>query len=149
MTVLLSQRNVGILEKIVQSLTRASGGSFYDTKELNMQFKAQVDVISQLETKLLIQIQAAKDDGRHNKSTAVIKLSRDFERVQHQAVQYQEQVTRLHQQQAAVAAAAQDTGGSGDSSAAVQEDSYQQLQRQLEEDVSHIVFWVAIRSDYA
>jgi hypothetical protein len=143
------QRNVGILEKIVQSLTtpRPSNTNPRNNNnaaaELEMQYKAQVDVIGQLEEKLLRQLQQQKSAAVDKTKTTLIKLSRDFERVQARAVQFQGTVSRWHKQQAAsaasAAAVAQDADSSGaaaSAAAASQQDYYEQMQLQLEEDVS-------------
>jgi hypothetical protein len=113
-----------------------------------MQYKAQVDVIGQLEEKLLRQLQQQKRAAVDKVKTTLIKLSRDFERVQARAVQLQGSVSRWHKQQAASAAAvAQDVdsssgggmAGAGAASAA-QQDYYEQMQLQLEEDVSNRLY---------
>jgi hypothetical protein len=108
-----------------------------------MQYKAQVDVIGQLEEKLLRQLQQQKSAAVDKVKTTLIKLSRDFERVQARAVQLQGTVSRWHKQQAASAASAAATAQDADSSgaaasaaAASQQDYYEQMQLQLEEDVS-------------
>jgi hypothetical protein len=108
-----------------------------------MQYKAQVDVIGQLEEKLLRQLQQQKSAAVDKTKTTLIKLSRDFERVQARAVQLQGTVSRWHKQQAAsaasAAAVAQDADSSGaaaSAAAASQQDYYEQMQLQLEEDVS-------------
>jgi hypothetical protein len=107
-----------------------------------MQYKAQVDVIGQLEEKLLRQLQQQKIAAADKAKTTLIKLSRDFERVQARAVQLQGTVSRWHKQQAAstasAAAVAQDADSSGATAAdaSSQQDYYEQMQLHLEEDVS-------------
>jgi hypothetical protein len=83
-----------------------------------MQYKAQVDVIGQLEEKLLRQLQQQKSAAVDKVKTTLIKLSRDFERVQARAVQLQGTVSRWHKQQAASAASAAATAQDADSSGA-------------------------------
>lgn len=76
------QRNVGILEKIVQSISGSSGSRANETIE---QYEAQNHVLSQLEDKVdtMLRQQPAQN-------TAVVKLQRDFRRVQQRASQLQE-----------------------------------------------------------
>jgi hypothetical protein len=107
-----------------------------------MQYKAQVDVIGQLEEKLLRQLQQQKNAAADKAKTTLIKLSRDFERVQARAVQLQGTVSRWHKQQAAATASATAVAQDADSSGATaadassQQDYYEQMQLHLEEDVS-------------
>lgn len=108
------QRNVGILEKIVQSLTVQSRQkqfkplSFHN-EELSLQYKAQVDVVGQLEDKVrrLLSTMQQKTDvtaGSSSSSnsdssrTAVIKLQRDFERVQARANALIQGMTKLEKE---------------------------------------------------
>jgi hypothetical protein len=121
--------------------SRNARNSNNNTAEVEMQYKAQVDVIGQLEEKLLRQLQHQKTASSDKTKTTLIKLSKDFERVQARAVQLQGSVSRWHKQQAASAAAqAQDSESSGVAAAASesQQDYYEQMQLQLEEDVSVI-----------
>jgi hypothetical protein len=110
-----------------------------------MQYKAQVDVIGQLEEKLLRQLQQQKNAAADKTKTTLIKLSRDFERVQARAVQLQGTVSRWHKQQAAAAASAaavaqdSDSSGAAQAAASMQQDYYEQMQLQLEEDVSTVL----------
>jgi len=141
---------VGILEKIVQSLTAATANTASSRtsraasrSELEMQYKAQVDVIHQLEGKLLTQLQHQKQTAIDKDKTTLIKLSRDFERVQARAKQFQEKVARWHKQEAAAAVAVVDetanTMASENSAEASQQNYYEQMQLQLEEDVSDCI----------
>jgi hypothetical protein len=108
--------------------------------ELDTQYKAQVDVIHQLEAKLLKQLQQQKQTATDAQKTTLIKLSRDFERVQQRAAQLIQRVTRLHKQQAADLSAGrafqQDAAQTSNSNNVTQEDHYEQVQLQMEEDVS-------------
>lgn len=77
------QRNVGILEKIVQSLNSRNnndGGSL-----TIQQYDAQNHVLEQLEEKIRSLLRQ-----QPKQNTAVIKLKRDFERVKLRASQLQE-----------------------------------------------------------
>lgn len=100
---LYNQRNVGILEKIVQSLNVSSSGSSSNraSKETIDQYEAQSHVLAQLEEKvkaMLLRVQqpAAGAPPRNSSSssaanhTSVVKLQRDFQRVQLRASQLQE-----------------------------------------------------------
>jgi hypothetical protein len=70
------QRNVGILEKIIQTLNNSSSIEMYHT---------QNHVLQQLEEKVkLLLLQQPKQN------TAIVKLQRDFQRVQMRATQLQE-----------------------------------------------------------
>lgn len=129
------QRNVGILEKIVQSLIakQARGLPSVDD-ELEMQFNAQVDVLAQLEQKLQKQLEGAK-------GTTWIKLQRDLERVQGRAKGLQESVARMRKN--AKHAPPPSTDGM------TQQEAFEyQQQLQLQEDVSKraykIHFWALI-----
>jgi len=80
------QRNVGILEKIVQSLNTRTTSS---TDITIQQYHAQNDVLRQLEEKIRSLLRQ-----QPKQNTAVIKLKRDFERVQLRASQLQESATK-------------------------------------------------------
>lgn len=78
-------RNVGILEKIAQALLTNNGGR--NRSELEQQYKAQSDVLRQLEARLKEQILAQRQRINNQSQTsshkqALMKLERDFERVQ-------------------------------------------------------------------
>lgn len=78
-------RNVGILEKIAQSLLTNNGGR--NRSELEQQYKAQSDVLRQLESRLKEQIMGQRQRIKNQSQTsshkqALLKLERDFERVQ-------------------------------------------------------------------
>ena len=84
---LLGQRNVGILEKIVQSLNARTDSS---SSELAVQqYQAQNHVLEQLEEKIRSLLRQ-----QPKQNTAVIKLKRDFERVQLRTSQMQELATK-------------------------------------------------------
>jgi t-SNARE complex subunit (syntaxin) len=96
------QRNVGILEKIVQSLgslNATTGNNKSIFSETIIQYEAQNHVLSQLESKL----QQLLRPPTQTTSTALVKLRRDFERVQIRVSQLQEAATKkisyLQQQQ--------------------------------------------------
>ena len=76
------QRNVGILEKIVQSLNSSGGNRASETIE---QYEAQNHVLSQLQDKVTTMLRQ-----QPAQNTAVVKLQRDFQRVQLRASQLQE-----------------------------------------------------------
>lgn len=78
-------RNVGILEKISQSLLTNNGGR--NRLELEQQYKAQSDVLRQLESRLKEQIMGQRQRIKNQSQTsshkqALLKLERDFEKVQ-------------------------------------------------------------------
>mmetsp|Transcript_2908 Transcript_2908/g.6861 ORF Transcript_2908/g.6861 Transcript_2908/m.6861 type:complete len:274 (-) Transcript_2908:425-1246(-) len=78
-------RNVGILEKIAQPLLTNNGGR--NRAELEQQYKAQSDVLRQLESRLKDQILGQRQRIKNQSQTsshkqALLKLERDFEKVQ-------------------------------------------------------------------
>lgn len=108
------QRNVGILEKIAHALVANTGGSGGRTKreELEQQYKAQSDVLRELEARLKEQILAQRQRCANSNPTqsssssassaqkqALLKLERDFERVQAITVATKAKVVR-HRKQA-------------------------------------------------
>jgi hypothetical protein len=135
-----AQRNVGILENIVASMTtssnnRSNGG------ELQAQYRAQVDVLDLLGRK----VRSLLDNSLASATpaataTARTKLARDFDRVQAQAHNLQERVSRFQKATAATSASSA-AGGSASSSsqrnnnATSADDYYQQVQLQLHQDV--------------
>mmetsp|Transcript_60573 Transcript_60573/g.148621 ORF Transcript_60573/g.148621 Transcript_60573/m.148621 type:complete len:288 (-) Transcript_60573:198-1061(-) len=137
------QRNVGILEKIAQSLltTSISGGGSSTRSELEMQYKAQCDVLRQLEMKLKEQIVGQRNRLKNAGETstqkqALMKLERDFERVSNAVVATKSKVTRQMKQYQQRAANNNNVGGDnlsttiGSSSAGNQSTSAQMLQTQ-------------------
>jgi peptidoglycan hydrolase CwlO-like protein len=118
---------VGILQKIVQSLT-VRPASLYN-EELNTQYKAQVDVIHQLEAKVkgLIASESSK-----TQNATVVKLERDFERVAAQANSLQNGVERLRKERKKLPPSVD----SSLTQTTAAPDHYQQVQMQLQEDVS-------------
>jgi len=83
--ILAPKRNVGILEKIVQSLNAKT-----ESCDLTIQqYQAQNHVLEQLEEKIRSMLRQ-----QPKQNTAVIKLKRDFERVQMRASQMQELATK-------------------------------------------------------
>ena len=135
------QRNVGILEKIVHSFT--AGNLAFTNDELNLQYQAQVDVIGQLEDKvrrLINEANANSSKASSTTTTAVLKLQRDFERVQNRAKALQEGVTKFRKEMSQKAAAARGTHNNSfanEQEQAQQEalDYYEQMQAQLQQDV--------------
>lgn len=88
------QRNVGILDKIVQQINAASrSGGGANAKELQLQYNVQVDVVTQLEGRVKQQLSA----GQAN-APQIIKLKRDFERVQGQVNRLKADAERLAKQ---------------------------------------------------
>ena len=132
---MLSQRNVGILEKIVQSMT-----STQHSAETAEQYKAQVDVVAQLAARVEQQMSTAKQSNNGQVKTAIIKLERDFRTVQERVAALQESVTKMRAaQQRKAAAAAQEQKGPE----AMGHEEFQQLvQMQLQEDVSWLSFFL-------
>lgn len=143
------QRNVGILEKIVFSLTKATSKSSTTTfrgdnkEELELQYRAQADVILQLGKKVedlihlhreRIQKSPASADTAVLKTT-LVKLERDFERVQKQASALTKTVDRFReQQQLASKQQNYNDGSEGGGGGSVYEQYQQQMQIQMEED---------------
>jgi len=144
-------------------------------EELDLQYRAQVDVLKQLEDKVqrLLRQQQQQQSSTSSWGSAsggggggglgpVVKLQRDFERVQARSKALQGGVERLKQQQAevlqqqqqAAAHAAELNGlGSGSSSAGggnhhhpsaggggTDMDQYEQVQLQMQQDVSSSFF---------
>ena len=127
------QRNVGILEKIVGSLTNAS---IANKAELRLQYQAQADVIGQLGDKVqrLVREQKQSSGISGTSKTVLIKLERAFARVQSRALALQQAVSRQQQQQqSAAAAAAASSQQQSDSN--VMEEYQRQQQLQMQQDV--------------
>lgn len=154
---IFTKRNVGILEKIVQSLTVQSRQQqfkplSFHSEELSLQYKAQVDVVGQLEDKVrqLLSTMPQKTDvtaGYNSSSdsnrTAVIKLQRDFERVQARANALIQGMTKLEKElrQQAANASKNNTAALAYEQQLLQQqqsqqplDHYQQVQIQLHHD---------------
>lgn len=145
----LVQRNVDILEKIVVSLTKPAGSSSAlrgNKEELELQYRAQADVIEQLGQKVHDLIHRHRErtqtaSGPSDVRSTLQKLERDFDRVRNQAGALTKVVDRLREQQqvqlqrAAATAAANHGDGAGNGAAAY-EQYQQQVQIQMEEDVS-------------
>jgi hypothetical protein len=140
------QRNVGILEKIVASLTANTAASRTNKSELQMQYKTQVDVVEQLGDKVLrlcreqsVHTNNASTSSSSTTKTALIKLQRDFERVQSRAMALQQKVTQT--MAAAAAAQQQDAEAlSSNNPNQAYEDYQRQVQMQLQQDVSLFFF---------
>jgi hypothetical protein len=109
-----------------------------------MQYKAQVDVISQLQEKLTRLLQQSKStfSSSSQKMAAIVKLQRDYERVQARALALQQNVTKMQLLKKAAGASRTTTTMSSTTTTVVsqngtgQVDSYQQIQVQLQHDVS-------------
>ncbi|VEU43958.1 unnamed protein product [Pseudo-nitzschia multistriata] len=98
-------RNVGILEKIARSLLscQTNQTSTLQRDELELQYKAQTDVLRQLESRLKEQILAQRQRLSSQSQTssqkqALAKLERDFERVQSSVVALRARVTKQQKQ---------------------------------------------------
>lgn len=120
------QRNVGILEKIVQSLT--SNTKALQHKELEAQYRAQMDVLEQLQDKIMKLLQ------QQSQTTAVTKLQRDFERVKQRVTVIEDGVERILKSQKQQLANKSILENAATPETA--EDSYQLLQLQMQQDVS-------------
>jgi hypothetical protein len=124
---------VGILEKIVQSLT--ANTKALQQKELEAQYRAQMDVLEQLQEKIMKLLQ------QQTQTTAVTKLQRDFERVKQRVTVIEDGVERIlksQKQQLANKSILDNT-----SAPETAEDSYQRMQLQMQQDVSgglHVLF---------
>jgi Fe2+ transport system protein B len=138
---LLSQkRNVGILEKIAQQLLSGSSTtktSTVERKELEQQYKVQLDVLRQLEDRVRQQL-VQQQKQQPQSTTSISKLERDFERVQSVAQACKARVARFQkqlQQRGDDAAMAADKASSSASANVLQQDQ-QRFQMQLQQDVS-------------
>ena len=100
--------------------------------ELEQQYRVQLDVLRQLEKRVRDQFQTQKKQHGSSNNTALIKLERDFERVQATAQSCRAKVTKLQkQQQQRNAAAANQTEATN----AFQQEQ-KKFQLQMQEDVS-------------
>ena len=134
LSLLSQQRNVGILEKIVHSLTQTNqrGASFQNRQELETQYQAQADVIDQLGNKVHNLISDQKKTERNPTiKTTLIKLERDFDRVQKQANLLQATVQKIKEQRAATKQEVSEN--------TALEEYQKQMQVQMQEDVSQSV----------
>jgi hypothetical protein len=127
---LYSQRNVGILEKIVQSMTASSQRRML-SDELSMQYSAQIDVLGQLEDKIRRQMKEQPAQA------TVQKLQRDFDRVEARVKELQGAVERWKEQKKKMAAAS--AAANTHTPAVTAADHERQQQLQLQEDVSYIL----------
>ena len=127
------------MEKIGQSLqqqtqqqtTRGNNNSS-SAAELEQQYRVQLDVLRQLEQRVRGQFQTQKKQHGSSNNTALIKLERDFERVQATAQSCRSKVSKLQkQQQQRNAAVANQTAATN----AFQHEQ-KKFQLQLQEDVS-------------
>mmetsp|Transcript_96642 Transcript_96642/g.278998 ORF Transcript_96642/g.278998 Transcript_96642/m.278998 type:complete len:265 (-) Transcript_96642:193-987(-) len=94
------QRNVGILEKIAQQLlTTTSSTQKSQREELEQQYNVQLDVLRQLEQKVKNLILAQRKQSNNNSNAqTLLKLERDFERVQGLAQSAKAKVGRQQKQ---------------------------------------------------
>lgn len=140
---ILEQRNVGILEKISQQLL-ATPANASNRSELEQQYKVQLDVLRQLEQRLRQQIlsQRKQVGTSESKKQALIKLERDFQRVQGIAQSYKARVTRQQKQYQQRGTDPTGMGGmSADNRAAnTLQQEQERFQIQLQEDVSFFFF---------
>jgi hypothetical protein len=153
------QRHVGILEKIVQSLLARSnhpGGTAYD--ELELQYKAQLDVMNQWEDKLTRQIaqhrnttNSSSSNNNNNKTiksnhattpptapttTQWTKLQRDHERIQARVAALRDSVARRRPNGPPRRHLTDGESADSPSGHPAAPDYEQQQQLQLEQDVS-------------
>jgi len=105
------QRNVGILEKIAQQLLTSTSNKMA-RDELEQQYQVQLDVLKQLEERVRDQILAQRRQSSESQKQALVKLERDFERVQGLAQSAKAKVTRQQKQ-------LQQRGGTSGSASAV------------------------------
>jgi hypothetical protein len=138
------QRNVGILENIVASMTTSSSSSSGSSRakgaELLAQYEAQVDVLEHLGRKVQRLLEGGGGGGSSGgrsggAGTARTKLARDFERVKAQAANLQERVARFQRATAAASASANFSGAPSSSSSSGPDHYHQQVQLQLQQDV--------------
>lgn len=120
---------MGILEKIVQSLTANARG--IPSEELSAQYKAQIDVLGQLEDKIRRQLQNLSSAEKNTLS----KLQRDFDRVQTRVTSMQGAVERWKEQHKRSVASGSSSSGFQTSGAVSAADQSQQMQLQMQEDV--------------
>lgn len=131
----MNQRNVGILDKIVQQLSiarRQTPGSA-NFNELQVQYNVQLDVVTQLEERVKQYLKTSP----HSSSPQLVKLKRDFERVQAR-VQTMKADAEKFEKIIKSAGGANDYTGRSSSTAQTTEapNSYQQMQLQIQQDVS-------------
>jgi syntaxin 7 len=110
----------------VQSLT--ANTKALQQKELEAQYRAQMDVLEQLQEKIMKLLQ------QQTQTTAVTKLQRDFERVKQRVTVIEDGVERIlksQKQQLANKSILDNTAAPETA-----EDSYQRMQLQMQQDVS-------------
>ena len=138
---MLLQRNVGILDKIVQqlSIARRQIAGTANTKELHMQYNVQMDVVEQLEGRVKQQLA----NSPQTNSPQMVKLKRDFERVQARVRTLKLDAEKL--EKGGKSSASGGNGGYTGASSSVQTnnnneapDSFQQMQLQIQQDVSFV-----------
>ena len=116
-------------------------------EELELQYRAQADVITQLGDKVHKLIHSYRERTQTTSSsstlsvssslkTTLIKLERDFDRVQKQADALTKAVVQMRQSEAAAEVAAAGTSSSTNGTSGTAYEEYQiQMQQQLQEDV--------------
>ena len=109
-----------------------------NSEEAALQYSAQVDVITQLASRVEQQLAAAKRKETGAAKTALIKLERDFNQVQDRVNSLQTSVTKMREQQAAKRAAMAAAAGQDNVSSEnmTHEEFQQHMELQLQQDVS-------------
>uniref|UniRef100_A0A7S3PAK1 t-SNARE coiled-coil homology domain-containing protein n=1 Tax=Amphora coffeiformis TaxID=265554 RepID=A0A7S3PAK1_9STRA len=125
------QRHVGILEKIVQSMT-ATTAKGSNNREADSQYHAQVDVITQLAARVDQQLATAKRQETGAIRTALIKLEGDFRRVKDRVAALQESVSKMRQQSAALKKQQAASAAAMDPNATEESMGYEEFQRHME-----------------
>lgn len=132
------QRNVGILEKIVQQLGigRKQGAGAATLKEFQLQYDVQVDVVTQLEGRVKHQLTSGQSSAPQ-----IVKLKRDFERVQARVQSLKLDVERMERMAKSSAGGAASGGYNANNNASSSSahnqnsaSSQQQMQLQMQQD---------------
>ena len=117
--------------------TTAKGSN---NQEVDSQYHAQVDVITQLAARVDQQLATAKRQETGAIRTALIKLEGDFRRVKDRVAALQESVSKMRQQSAALKKQQAASAAAMDSNATEESMGYEEFQRhmelQLQQDVS-------------
>lgn len=124
---------MGILDKIVQQMSIAARQRTSAT-ELQLQYDVQVDVVLQLEDRVKQQLKAARSTAPQ-----AVKLERDFDRVEARVRTLKLEAQRLEKQRKSTPAVDATSGFATMTLPAAEHgaaDTYQQMQLQLENDVS-------------
>jgi hypothetical protein len=136
---LFGQRNVGILDKIVQqlSVTQKPGGGSGNANELQMQYDVQVDVVTQLEKRVEQQLNNA-----NSSLPQIVKLKRDFQLVQTRVKTLRSDAQKLREAKLSVGSHGSSFGVNPDRSSASQGGDGAGLQQQqllMQQDVSVLI----------